>query len=385
MVDRSLVNYDEDSGRYFLLETVRQYSADHQVNSGESASLRDAHLDYFLELATNARNNVRGAEQVYWLALYDAEYDNIRLAMDWALSNEDSVSKGILLAYRLADYWMIRSSFQESQAWIDRMMSVRELTEIEQGRLQVIRSSIGYFRAMPRPDEAMATIALAKRTGDAELIGDALATAILDLLVSGRVDEARSIQVETFAALSAIDDHVMTAFVHINFGNNAFLRGDLEVAEHHYEQCYLTRSRAKDIRGVGAALNSLGYVKERRGLNDEAINLFRRGISAYFLVSSVWDLGGGLCCMGLELSTTGRMDDLARILGFGDALLKKVGGRRDQVDSIQYAHWMARTSEVLGASEFEAKRKEGARMTLASVKALLFPDGIEVPVLEEEG
>lgn len=385
LVDRSLVSYDVETGRYSLLETVRQYGAEHQVNSGESMELRERHLDYFLDLAADGRQKVRGPDQVRWLQRYDAEHDNFRLALDWALDVEDDIDKAVLLAYRLADYWMIRSNFQESDAVLERMAARDDLSEANHCRIFIVRSSIGYFRAKPAADMALEAIALARKTKDLVLIGDALATAILDLLTSNRVEEAQKLRAEAMQALDTVGDHVMTAFVHINFGNSAFLRGDMDEAEHHFEECYRTRRRAKDLRGVGAALISLGYVKERRGLDEEAIHLFRRGISAYALVASPWDIGGGICCMGLELNRAGRMEDLAKVLGFGDALLRRVGGQRDRVDSIGYAQWMERAAIALGALDFEKFRKVGSRMTLNEVLDLLFPNGLEVPPLEDPG
>jgi len=383
LVDRSLVSYDEETGRYSLLETVRQFAAEHQVNQEDSVRLRDLHVRQYLDLAEGARRKVRGAHQIEWLARYDAEYDNIRLAMEWASSQPASVDKAVLLAYRLADYWMIRSSFQESHAWLDRISSVRPLTDAEKCRIEVVRSSIGYFTGLPRPDDVLSNIELARTTNDEELLGDALGTAILDLLVAGRLEHAIAIREETLNALAKVDDHVMTGFVHINFGNNAFLRGDPNDALYHYLECLRVRRAAKDMRGTGAALVSIGYVKEALGQLTESESNYRRGISAYATISSPWDIGGGISCMGLELSRKGRMADVARILGFGDTLLRKVSAHRDAVDTVQYDHWTREAKREFGEGDFAALRKEGARMSLSQVIELLFPNGLEVPSFDD--
>ncbi|MBV9404967.1 MAG: hypothetical protein JO211_06465, partial [Acidobacteriaceae bacterium] len=53
LVDKSLVVYEEDdhgTGRYRLLETVRQYARDKLAAGGASEALRHRHSQYFVGL-----------------------------------------------------------------------------------------------------------------------------------------------------------------------------------------------------------------------------------------------------------------------------------------------------------------------------------------------
>src|SRR5689334_1549120 len=54
LVDKSLVVYEEATGRYHLLETVRQYAGDRLQESGLAQSVRNQHLAYCLEFAEQA-------------------------------------------------------------------------------------------------------------------------------------------------------------------------------------------------------------------------------------------------------------------------------------------------------------------------------------------
>src|SRR5260370_18372449 len=70
LVQKSLVVYDEDEqgrGRYRLLETVRQYSRDRLLESGETEAVRGRHLSFFVELGERAEPHLRGREQLPWL------------------------------------------------------------------------------------------------------------------------------------------------------------------------------------------------------------------------------------------------------------------------------------------------------------------------------
>src|SRR5574337_36243 len=85
LVDRSMVVVDhEGATRYRMLETIRQYSADQLVASGEAVALRERHLDFYARLADEAATGLAGPEMMVWLTRLDAEVDNLRTALDWA-------------------------------------------------------------------------------------------------------------------------------------------------------------------------------------------------------------------------------------------------------------------------------------------------------------
>src|SRR5574340_241435 len=72
LVDRSMVVVDhEGATRYRMLETIRQYSADQLVASGEAVALRERHLDFYARLADEAATGLAGPEMIVWLTRLD--------------------------------------------------------------------------------------------------------------------------------------------------------------------------------------------------------------------------------------------------------------------------------------------------------------------------
>src|SRR4030095_12815194 len=67
LVEKSLVVLDPDSGRYRLLEMLRQYTLERLEESGEAAVIRTRHLRFFLALAERARPELAGPAQGEWL------------------------------------------------------------------------------------------------------------------------------------------------------------------------------------------------------------------------------------------------------------------------------------------------------------------------------
>ena len=377
LVDRSLVVYEEATGRYSLLETVRQYAAEHSLNHEDSAGLRDRHLSYYKEFTRDCRRKLRGADQVRWLAQFDEEYDDIRLALDWSLSSELRCKDGVILAYQIRDYWEIRSRFEESLAWIARMQPWAASLDIAgRCRILLIQSLIRYYTSQANAEQALDALQLARETGDPVLIGQALVIGILDSLQVGRIADARALKDEVFETLAIVDDQVMIAFAHMNFGNTALAEGDLDEAESHYEECLKIREQTKDFRGIGSALCSLGYINQYRGNVELAIQQFRKGVPMMAAVGTGWGVAGALPCFCLELTLAGRFEDAARVLGYSEAGVKRVGGKRDRVDGPNYEHWMNVVSQTLGKDKFDALFQAGTLMSPKAVKLLLFPDGL---------
>lgn len=82
LVEQSLVQYDAATGRYRLLETLRQYAADRLADAAETDLARDRHTDYYVTLA--AENASPGTfPSAVKVERLDAEMDNLQAVADW--------------------------------------------------------------------------------------------------------------------------------------------------------------------------------------------------------------------------------------------------------------------------------------------------------------
>ena len=108
LVEKSLVAVDPDTGRYRLLETVRQYSLERLRRADEEAQTRSRHLDFYLALAEKARPQLVGREQGAWLARLDLERENLLSAHAWCDDAPGGAESGLKLASSMRRYWMTR-------------------------------------------------------------------------------------------------------------------------------------------------------------------------------------------------------------------------------------------------------------------------------------
>ncbi len=87
LVEQSLVEYDATTGRYRLLETLRQYAADRLADAGETDLARDRHIAFFLTLAADLAcpGEFPDAASVDRI---DAEMDNLHAVADWLAAQD---------------------------------------------------------------------------------------------------------------------------------------------------------------------------------------------------------------------------------------------------------------------------------------------------------
>jgi predicted ATPase/class 3 adenylate cyclase len=91
LVARSLVVADTEGvdARYWLLETIRQYAQEHLDESGDGDRLRTGHAVYYASFAEEAMTGMAGPDGFEWERRLEAEFDNIRAALAWAVDTQD--------------------------------------------------------------------------------------------------------------------------------------------------------------------------------------------------------------------------------------------------------------------------------------------------------
>jgi len=118
LVNKSLVTMDDagEESRYFLLETIRQYARDKLLEKGEGEGTRSRHLTYYLEMVETARPELLKREhELEWIDRIQTEYDNIRAAIEWSLSNDPIAASKMI--YSLTQFLVETTFASEGHRW----------------------------------------------------------------------------------------------------------------------------------------------------------------------------------------------------------------------------------------------------------------------------
>jgi len=119
LIMKSLVIVNQESmseRRYHLLEMIRQYAHEKLVQSHDEEKIRTLHLNYFLNLSTQAQLELRGRSRVDWMERLNDERNNLRAALDWA--EKTDLESGLFLSSRLLRDWE-SSDLREGTQWLE--------------------------------------------------------------------------------------------------------------------------------------------------------------------------------------------------------------------------------------------------------------------------
>ncbi len=119
LVGKSLIDrrrQPDGSTRLVMLETIRQYALGRLAADPEQQAVHRRHCQYYLALVEQAVPRLSTLDEPPALAVLDAEIDNVRSALQWALQAAPEIS--LRLAGQLGDYWRLRPDL-EGLRWLD--------------------------------------------------------------------------------------------------------------------------------------------------------------------------------------------------------------------------------------------------------------------------
>jgi predicted ATPase/DNA-binding winged helix-turn-helix (wHTH) protein len=127
LVTRSLVSANVSGAvPYFrLLETTRAYALARLRESGEFDALARRHAEYQCTLCERIGLQWGTSPRVDWLAVYGHQLDNVRLALDWALSPSGDAGIGMTLAVAAVPLWLHLSLVTECRARVEQAIAHR--------------------------------------------------------------------------------------------------------------------------------------------------------------------------------------------------------------------------------------------------------------------
>jgi predicted ATPase len=171
----AVVDTTETEPRLRLLETTRAYAIEKLDASGERERLAQRHAEYYRDLFERAETEWKTRSSPEWLADYRHEIDNMRTALDWALSAIGDAALGLALTVAAIPLWLqlsmveeCRSRVEQALAWLARESPIDARGEM---KLQAALGASLLFTkgATPAAGQACtAALRLAESLGDTE-------------------------------------------------------------------------------------------------------------------------------------------------------------------------------------------------------------------------
>jgi len=388
-----------------LLEPVRQYAQEKLKERRNAESVRRRHAEYFLTLAEEAEPELWKSEDAVWLERLEAEHDNLRTALSWALERGEA-ELVLRLAGALWRFWMTRGYYEEGRSWLEGAL---EKGGRAGARAQVL-AGLGHLALwqgdLSRAEtSAQEGLKLSKEAG----LKSAIAADFLIILgeaarTRGDSERAKELLEEALVLSREAGDRRCIAWLLGSLANVSSSQGDHERAKELYEEGLALSRELGGVETIGAQLLSLGYEfllegdhERAAALNEEAATLLRnRGYRTgleYALDNLGWaalmrgdheraaelfkesivlckELGDkstaaesleGLAC---AVAAKGEAERAARLFGAAQGLYEAGGYHHTPRERALREPYLADTRSRLDGAVWETMFKEGRAMTL---------------------
>ncbi len=125
LVAKSMVVADAGgiAPRFRLLDTIRAYALEKLDVSGERDLVARRHADHFRGVFASAEDEARARPAGEWLSSYSLEIENLRMALDWALSSGGDRAVGVALTVAAIPVWMQLPMVDECRGRVERVLA----------------------------------------------------------------------------------------------------------------------------------------------------------------------------------------------------------------------------------------------------------------------
>ncbi len=362
LFDKSLIRRGED-GRFFMLETIREYAREQLEKSAEVVEMWRRHGQFMLDLARDAlelHDRASAARQL------EADRDNLRVAMRWALDAGESTTS-LVLATAYSRLCVVRGPFGEGRSWLDAALTADCGEETPRERMAALIAGATLAerqRDLERARElAEAALSLATRIGDSTSVGVALEILGIVSGVGGDYEEAESLMREALAVFSRNGDERNVREMLAMLGWAALARRDYPQARSVIGEALELSRQAHDSRGVFYGTGNLGHVAAREGRFAEALQLFREAL----LIGQQQDLQSEADTLEEVAAVAAaqlRCEQAAVMLGGADALREGTGAKQELVGQALREETLSILRGNLEADRLAAALERGQAMTL---------------------
>jgi predicted ATPase/DNA-binding CsgD family transcriptional regulator len=306
LIDKSLI-VAETSGktpaRYRLLETIRVYALEKLQEAGEATRMHDRHLDLFLSRAEEAMPKQFEAYQQLWLNWLEAEHDNLRAALSWALESK-RIETGLRLTSALTYFWEIHSYVQEGLGWMERLLAAAD----EHVSLEIHVKALVFatFQYMLLSDTQAATTSARKAVELAEASGDANSS-ILAFAMDGMASASKTAG-DFQTSFDIIEKNIIfyrksgppfyLGMTLLSQGENAIQIGNYMIARERLSESLALARQDGDAFRTAHSLNTLGDLARLEQNYTEAANAYESGAALLREIGAQRDLASLLSNLG---------------------------------------------------------------------------------------
>jgi predicted ATPase/DNA-binding CsgD family transcriptional regulator/Tfp pilus assembly protein PilF len=301
LVGKSLLYQEQTAGgepRFVMLETMREYALEKLEERGETEAIRQRHGEYYLAMGEKADQALYGPEESRWINWMVAQHDNIRGAIRWSLTFDQSGQTSLRLIGCTAQMWRWYDHYREGRAWFAEAEELPGAAAPTMARAYALYGvaylcylQSDYTTTRTLAEEALGIYEAArdrKRVADVLMLLGEIATEV------GDYDNAPLLFEKAYDIMREVGDSIDQAKALNQLGFGALRAGDLDQAQAWLEESVALYDQTPNVHSSSLGLSGLGEIAIRHGKLDAATKLLERSLVLRRSVGQKWGTAASL-------------------------------------------------------------------------------------------
>ena len=357
--------------RFRMLDTVREYGAEwlRRLHGDEAERLRRRHRDYFIQLAEAGERDWFSPYQSDTFQRTQAEYANLRAAVEFSLTTPGEVQAGLRLAGTLWFYWVGCGHLGAGRQLLDRALALDPEPTPARAKALWVNGYIAdlqgdYPRAIRMLEECKAQ---AMATGNAMAMAYAIHRIGCAALLQdqhARAEQLFTDALDRYAAVDELNSNVIMC--QVERAMTIAFQGDLGRA---FALCDRVRRTCEEHGERWACSYALYVLSQAQRLSGDVRRATMLATDSLLTCHAFHDLLGmanSMELLALFAAEQGRAEQAANLQGGASMLWQSVGPQLfgSAFFGAPHLECEALAREVLGDAAYKAAFQSGSRLSL---------------------
>ncbi len=365
-------NARSGESRFDMLDTIRAFGLEMLVEHDEYSIVAQRHYRHFHALVTN---DLAGGQREYQPDRVEAELDNIRTALRWAITERHAVN-ALTLAAGLREFWGVKGMSSEGRRWLDEALALGAdaPVSVRTAAMNAACSLACHQGDFDRAEQhASMSLSLNREHGDPTGIVESLHYAGLVAQLRHDYDRARVIYDECVAIKREIGHHELTRTLG-NLAQVMFHLGDAERAIHILDDCIDIDAGNQNKVGLGHLTTDLALILLVTGANERAGDLFRAALNINREIGHARFISYSIEGLAALAARAGHPDRAITLFGAADSLREAIAHPVQDPDEWQYNQSVALARAQVDTARFDAAWDLGRAMSMDAAVAYALDD-----------
>jgi len=326
LVDKSLVQFDQGTALYRLLETIRWYCLQRLVEAGETNYVNRQRFVYYLQLAEDGVALIGGPGAEAWFVQLEQEHDNFRAALSWAIQ-AGRTDEAARLALGLWTFWHTRTYQREGLRWLQQLLALDATNPVPDSLRPQFFNALGVLAHS-----------------------------------SGRFDEAGAYHAEALRLWTAADDQAGIARASIDFARLYYDQTRIDEALPRAEEGLACAERVGDERLLAGALMIRSVVVLESPRHEGVIPDIERSLAIWRKLEDLDSQASSLALLGIAYQRSGDYERSKPFIAESVRLHVRLGAYGELISALVALHFQSALTAESQEQALDAARVIGVMM-----------------------